>query len=412
MSQPKGQYPVKAQWKSNSWQVRLTAPDGSRPWAVIDGDIPPPPEGQVTADAVATEMMTLLEAEPLRWNMHLPCKSGRVPQQLKESKATATLTVSEFAKLWLEERKQRGVATVDDDEARLRNHVLPLIGPLDMLEVNSDDLRGVVEHLDARVLDETVRFTDATAGFVWATTRQLFKDAQGSKKRHLRMRIDNPALNVAGPDRGPKRNKQWLYPGEFESLISCDDVPIRWLRLYALAIYLYARQGELRALTCEDIDLDRRLIRIHRSVSRKTGEIKRTKAGEIRDDIYIEPNLVPLIDALVTEASGKGQLIAMPPEEDLSCTLRRHLERAKVNRKALRDRTDTSLPITFHDLRATGITWMAMRGDDPLTIRDRAGHAEFSTTEGYIRRGRNRSEFGEPFPALPQRDGMSRAKRL
>lgn len=41
--------------------------------------------------------------------------------------------------------------------------------------------------------------------------------------------------------------------------------------------------------------------------------------------------------------------------------------------------------ITFHDLRATGITWMAVRGDDPLKIKQRAGHASLSTTEGYIR---------------------------
>jgi hypothetical protein len=42
-----------------------------------------------------------------------------------------------------------------------------------------------------------------------------------------------------------------------------------------------------------------------------------------------------------------------------------------------------------------------MRGDDPRDIRDRAGHANFSTTEGYIRRGRNKQELGDPFPVLP-----------
>ena len=81
--------------------------------------------------------------------------------------------------------------------------------------------------------------------------------------------------------------------------------------------------------------------------------------------------------------------------------LRRHLGRSGVTRAALHERTDTSLPVTFHDLRATGISWMAMRGDDPLDIPGRAGHANFATTEGYIRRGRNKADMGEPFPALP-----------
>jgi hypothetical protein len=52
-------------------------------------------------------------------------------------------------------------------------------------------------------------------------------------------------------------------------------------------------------------------------------------------------------------------------------------------------------------LRATALTWLAMRGDEPLSIRDRAGYANFATTEGYIRRGRNAQGLGVPFPALP-----------
>src|SRR5208282_3675872 len=58
--------------------------------------------------------------------------------------------------------------------------------------------------------------------------------------------------------------------------------------------------------------------------------------------------------------------------------------------------------VTFHDLRATGITWMAVRGDDPLRIKQRAGHSSFSTTEMYIREAENLAAgFGDVFPTLP-----------
>ena len=58
--------------------------------------------------------------------------------------------------------------------------------------------------------------------------------------------------------------------------------------------------------------------------------------------------------------------------------------------------------MTFHDLRATGITWCAVRGDAPLTIKQRAGHAAFTTTEGYIREAENlRDGFGAVFSPLP-----------
>jgi len=45
---------------------------------------------------------------------------------------------------------------------------------------------------------------------------------------------------------------------------------------------------------------------------------------------------------------------------------------------------------------------MAIRGDDPLKIKQRAGHSAFSTTEGYIREAENLAVgFGDAFPSLP-----------
>jgi hypothetical protein len=45
---------------------------------------------------------------------------------------------------------------------------------------------------------------------------------------------------------------------------------------------------------------------------------------------------------------------------------------------------------------------MAIRGDDPLKIQQRAGHADFNTTQGYIRTAEAvREGFGRPFPRLP-----------
>jgi hypothetical protein len=45
---------------------------------------------------------------------------------------------------------------------------------------------------------------------------------------------------------------------------------------------------------------------------------------------------------------------------------------------------------------------MAVRGDDPLKIQERAGHTDFETTQGYIRMAEGlREGFGEVFPPLP-----------
>jgi hypothetical protein len=91
-----------------------------------------------------------------------------------------------------------------------------------------------------------------------------------------------------------------------------------------------------------------------------------------------------------------------PPLEDLANTLREHLKRAGVDRADLHDDTPTTKRITFHDLRATGITWEALAGTEPLRIMQRAGHTNFSTTQGYIREAEAvGNAIGMPFPELP-----------
>ena len=78
------------------------------------------------------------------------------------------------------------------------------------------------------------------------------------------------------------------------------------------------------------------------------------------------------------------------------------LEKAKLTRSELFVTDATRKNMTWHDLRATGITWLAIRGDDPLKIMQRAGHEDFRTTQGYIREAEAiRDGFGDVFPPLP-----------
>ena len=103
------------------------------------------------------------------------------------------------------------------------------------------------------------------------------------------------------------------------------------------------------------------------------------------------------------EAKGRGSVDpTMPPEAHLARVLQAHLEAAKLDRHELITSDATRKRLGFHDLRATGITWLAVRGDDPLKIMQRAGHKEFKTTQGYIREAEAiREGFGDVFPPLP-----------
>jgi hypothetical protein len=107
--------------------------------------------------------------------------------------------------------------------------------------------------------------------------------------------------------------------------------------------------------------------------------------------------------------------VKLEDDRHLSRVLRRLLTVAKVERAELYASDLTRKPITWHDLRATGLTWLAVRGEEPLRIKQRAGHTAFAMTEKYIREGEAvRDGFGDVFPPLPEDllGGVSLAESL
>lgn len=195
--------------------------------------------------------------------------------------------------------------------------------------------------------------------------------------------------------------KQYLYPSEFQRFVTCDGVPLEWRRAVTLAIYLFPRASELRVLRWEDVDLEHGTVHIHRGRDRNTGEEKSTK-GRFARRFAIEPTLLPLLRAMHDESRGHGVVTELWSERNMAAGFRRWLKRAGADRAELHCSTRTRKAIRFHDLRATGLTWMAVRGDDPLKIMQRAGHTDFQTTQLYVREAEAvRDGFGEVFPALP-----------
>jgi integrase len=349
------------------------------------------------------------ETKPAEWSeadgyRYAAEQTALAEQQRAQQAAVAALdapkgeTPTQYSERWLAERRKR-LHSNRQDRSRLKTHVLPVLGDKYMADVTRRDLEVMVQGLDERIQDETLSWR--TARHAWGLTSKMFDDATNSKNLSLRVLSSNPAAGVRGPDKGDSKAKQWLYPTESTALDGDEDLPLRWQRIYALMIYLYPRPGELEALDWADVDLDHGTVHFHQAIDRERGEVKPTKTGHVRR-IRIEPNLLPLLRAMRAQADGKGRVVSMPPVEDLSATLRDHLQRAGVTRRELFDNSKTQKRMTFYDLRATGITWRAVRGDDPLAIMQDAGHLNFSTTQMYIRTARVLAPgFGEVFGPLP-----------
>jgi len=75
-----------------------------------------------------------------------------------------------------------------------------------------------------------------------------------------------------------------------------------------------------------------------------------------------------------------------------------------VKREALHTTDATRKRLRFHDLRRTGLTWMAIRGDEPLKIQQRAGHTSFDMTSVYLATAEAVGEvIGEVLRCYPKR---------
>ncbi len=273
------------------------------------------------------------------------------------------------------------------------------------VEVTPTDCERLRDALDAKALEG--KASPKTMFNAWTVFTTAAKAAAGQwkkdKPKKLRVRLDNPCTGIVPPDMDDSKELQWLYPDEFLRLVSCALVPLEARRLYALGIYLFVRAGELKALDWSEVDVERGIVSVRVSWDRESGELKQTKTGNkgIRR-FAIEPNLLPLLRAMHTEANGAGPVITMRDQKWWAADLRKHLEAAHVTRAALFRNDATCKRLRFHDLRGTGLTWMAIRGDDVLKIQQRAGHTSFEMTQKYIRTAEAVGEvIGAVFPALP-----------
>ena len=386
------------------FRARITLTDGSRPYINFD-PCPRSTQAEQRAREKAAEWTKRARRERLTAkDFGLVRRTDRRPLVSQASDDMLT-----WVRTWLESRTAKGRTSTRDNEAHWRVHIEPAIGGKHIRAWTRDDLRAL-----SRALDEKVRRISSTnpitrksamswktAQNVWATAIKMCADSAASKLDELRVRDDNPAVGVEGPDRGARKSKQYLYPSEFLCFVSSPDVPLRWRRIATLMVYLYPRPGELRELRWEDVDLEHGTVHIHQATDRITQRAKATKTDRARR-FNIEPALLPLLRAMHDEVEGQGRVIALPSDRDLARSFRLWLAKARVKRAELHDSTPTRKAITVYDLRATGITWLAIRGDEPLRIMQRAGHTSFQTTQLYVREAENlRDGFGMVFPTLP-----------
>jgi len=158
-------------------------------------------------------------------------------------------------------------------------------------------------------------------------------------------------------------------------LSTARQVDSEWFPVWATAIYTGMRNGELYALTWENVDLERRLLKVVSSWNNVDG-FKSTKSEDERQ-VEIAEELVPIL------RNQKKQ----HPESHFVLPRIDKWEKGEQARELRAFLMVLGLPrIRFHDLRATCATILLAKGVPALKVQIGLGWKDIKTMSLYIRK--------------------------
>ena len=183
---------------------------------------------------------------------------------------------------------------------------------------------------------------------------------------------NNPCKSVKKMGRSDDRSLDFWTEDEYEKFIKSYDPESMHYVMFEILFWTGCREGELLALTMDDIDTDAMKMRINKTYFRHN-----------RQDIITEPkteNSVRTIDLpefLVEEiVSYYDRLYEYPKDarlfpvvaEAVQHTMKYHIEKTGVKK------------IRVHDLRHSHVAFLIHNGVQPLIIKERLGHKDIMVT--------------------------------
>jgi integrase len=274
-------------------------------------------------------------------------------------------------------------SVVRDYEGDLRRHVLPTLGDMRLHEIRRGDLQRLIDTLVKREL----------AG---STVRNALDPARRIFDRAVKRDVIpySPCQNLEVP-RGDGRRDRVAQPAEAAELIAA--LPDSERALWATAFYAGLRRSELRALRCNDLDLEAGTISVSRSWDDEEGEQDRGKSKAARRTVALIAELKPELvrHLMATGRRGADLVFGRSADEPfIPSTVRSRAWRAwgwKVSYDSKRRpaktwvkvREDALEPIGLHEARHTFGSVLAAAGVDVNERQRQMGHESSAMMDRY-----------------------------
>ncbi|MFJ2582154.1 tyrosine-type recombinase/integrase [Kitasatospora aureofaciens] len=262
----KGKYPTAEHGKGKRWQVRYRDPEGTQRKEDF--------ELKTKADDRAAELKVTLKG-----GTYIDPNAGKK-------------TVAEYAEAWLE-AVTPGPTTLERYDGVVRNHIVARLGKLELRALKPTTIKRWVRRLQ----DE--RFAPSSIGWYGSVLIMMLDAA-----------VDDGAI-ATNPCRAksvsfPKVEKEPVVPWSVERVHAViNGLPERFQTGGSVAFGCGLRQGEVFALSVDDVDFRRRMVTVRRQVRfvAKKMVFALPKGGKVRQ--------VPLPDGLARAL--KAHMKKFPP---------------------------------------------------------------------------------------------------
>jgi integrase len=285
------------------------------------------------------------------------------------------MSYGEYIKEWFDIRQSSlGSQTIANHSININRHIIPLIGDVQLTELNVHHIEKFLGNLrDKGLAEATIKkiFSIVSSSLISATKKDMIQK------------------NVASfADNKPKvKRKQVDVWDEFEVKRFLEFVSGANTRYYTalhLAIATGMRQGEILGLRWQDVDLVRRQITVNQTLSHDGKEFGQPKTESSIRSISIDDRTVEVLENqrrfLQSELEANPSMYV---DNDLvNCTnigtpcKPRDLDKV-WNR--LRDRSGLKR-IKFHSIRHTHASLLLKNNVHPKVVSERLGHSSIQIT--------------------------------
>jgi integrase len=303
-----------------------------------------------TSEGYTAKLASQIRADRLRTIHH----RDELPKQRK--KAPYFRDVATEYLTWAKQNKTRGGR---DEASRYKNYLAPYFGDKRLTEISSFDLERLKTDLSKNGL------APATIKHILVIFREMFNKAflWGMYKG------ENPIKGVKMPTVQNQRQR-FLSHEEADLLLTELAGTSKQLHdMTLLSLHCGLRAGEIFNIKGQDLDFENKLINIADPKNKEARKAYMTKAIK---EMFLEHMPVSPDEHIFKDRNG-NKVVA------ISQSFRKVIQELGFNE----DITDRRQKITFHSLRHTFASWLALQGEPILTIKELLGHKSLAMTTKY-----------------------------